>query len=221
MVLLYFWVIGSLFIAIGRWLILLLESTYYSKGLGGHRALIIGSGQLSQDIAERMLLYPRLGYFYVGTLDDAPPERIHFHLRDRFQLLGATEQFESICDDQKVSAIFLVKRDISQRLYTLINQFCIAQDIELNVLTEPVLNAPLNRFRNFDGIPVLTSLSFNDQRMGLAFKRALDIIVSVAGLLILSPLYLATICWIRIVSPNGPVFLSNTCGFYGSTLSDD
>ena len=45
------------------------------QGIGGHRALIIGSTQLSQDISERMILYPLLGYYYVGTLDDAPPEK--------------------------------------------------------------------------------------------------------------------------------------------------
>ena len=62
-----------------------LESIYYSKGIGGHRA-IIGSTQLSQDISERMIYIRFLG-IYVGTLDDAR-QKSSFHLRDRFKLLG-------------------------------------------------------------------------------------------------------------------------------------
>ena len=84
MVAFYFWLFSILLLTIARWAILKIESIYYSKGIGGHRALIIGSTQLSQDISERMILYPLLGYHYIGTLDDAPPEKVHFHLRERF-----------------------------------------------------------------------------------------------------------------------------------------
>ena len=70
----------------------------------------VGSSMLSQDIAERMIIFA-MGYFYVGTLM-MPHLKVHFHLKDRFKLLGAVDQYASICLKQNIDAIFLVKRDI-------------------------------------------------------------------------------------------------------------
>ena len=61
-----------------RLIILRFESHFYAKGIGARRSIIVGSSMLSQDIAERMIMYPAMGYFYVGTIDDAPPEKYIF-----------------------------------------------------------------------------------------------------------------------------------------------
>ena len=206
MVAFYFWFFGILSLTLSRWMILKLESIYYSKGIGGHRALIIGSTQLSQDISERMILYPLLGYYYVGTLDDAPPEKVHFHLRDRFKLLGTAEDYQVVAKESNVSAIFLVKRDISHSLYQQISQYCLDEQIELNVLTDPILNTPFNQFRNFDGIPVIASMDLNQFSFQRIFKRIFDILGAIIGLLVFSPVIILSMIWIRLVSPNGPIF---------------
>ncbi|MEK9727090.1 MAG: sugar transferase, partial [Candidatus Margulisiibacteriota bacterium] len=206
MVVLYFWLILSVLLIAARIIIIRVETYLYSKGVGARRSIVIGSSHLSQDIAERMILYPGLGYFYEGTLDDGPPDKIYFHLKNRFKLLGSVDSYKQICIDQNIDALFLVKRDISNFQYRELSFFCLSNNIELNVLTEPILSSPFNQFRTFDGIPVVSTIDLRSQLFERFLKRLFDVLASLVVLIFFSPVFLLTIVWIRLVSPNGPIF---------------
>ena len=137
---------------------------------------------MSQDIAERMVLYPQLGYFYLGSIDDAPPEKVHFHLQSHFKLIGTLDSFEALYNKSSFDAVFLVKRDISNVQYRHLSLFCMTNGIELNVLTEPVLNNPFNQFRTFDGIPIVSTNDFTHRYFSLMFKRIFDIVCFLFGI---------------------------------------
>ncbi len=216
MVVFYFWGASILFLSVFRLVILRLESHFYANGVGARRSMIIGSSMLSQDIAERMIMYPAMGYYYVGTVDDAPPEKVHFHLKDRFQLLGALDQYASICEAQNIDAIFLIKRDIQHVKYRELTQYSLANDIQLNVLSEPILDTPFIEVGVFDGVSMISTMNVDYQRWERWVKRWFDILVSLAGLILLSPIFFLMAAWIKWVSPKGPVFFKQSrIGQYG------
>ena len=127
------------------------------------RTLIVGASMLGQDIAERMVLYPAMGYQYVGFLDDAPPEKIHYHLRGKFNLLNTMDHFKEVCHDHDIDAIFVANRFVSQRMMRDMVEFCDSDMIELNIMSDPFLNTPFVEGKVFDGMPLLRTLH-HDQR---------------------------------------------------------
>lgn len=205
MVVLYFLIFSVVILSAFRWIILRLERSSYAKGIGSKRALIIGSSMGSQDVAERMIMYPGMGYYYVGTIDDAPPETLHYHLKDRFKLLGSMEHTAGVCRDYFIDAIFLVKRDISNSKYRELVQFSLANNIQLNVMSEPVFDTPFIRPEAFDGMPMVTMEHYGQRRFKQWIKRWGDVVLSAFALLVLSPVFFAVMVWIKCVSPSGPV----------------
>lgn len=220
MVILYFWVFSMALLSLGRLIILRLESSFYAKGMGARRALIIGASMLSQDIAERMIMYPAMGYFYVGSIDDAPPEHIHFHLKDRFKLLGAMDQYAQICLAHRIDAIFLIKRDIPNVAYRQLTQFSLKQNIQLNVLSEPILDTPFTKVGSFDGISMISTMTMQQRYIERNIKRLFDVSVALVGLVMLSPLFLLISFWIKQVSPAGPIlFRQSRVGQFGQEFN--
>ena len=205
MVVVYFWVFSIILLAIGRLIILNVETHLYKKGVGARRSLIIGASMLSQDVAERMVMYPAMGYYYVGFLDDVAPDNIHFHLRDRFKLLGTVDQFSTICEQERIDAIFLIKRDIERVKYRELTQFSIKHNIQLNVLSEPILDTPFIEVGVFDGVSMISTMNLKRRWIERYLKRLFDIIVSLVALITLSPIFLLIALWIKLVSPGAPI----------------
>lgn len=216
MVVLYFWLFSIGLLSLGRLIILRFESSFYAKGMGSRRALIVGSSMLSQDIAERMIMYPAMGYYYVGSIDDAPPEHVHFHLKDRFKLLGSMDQYAQICVAHQIDAIFLIKRDIQNVAYRQLTQFSLKHNIQLNVLSEPILDTPFTEVGAFDGISMISTMTMQQRYIEKKIKRLFDVVVSLVGLMVLTPLFLCISFWIKQVSPAGPVlFRQSRVGQFG------
>ena len=208
MVVFYFWIFSIVLLAFFRFFIFRMEVYFFKTGRGARRSLILGTSTLSQDIAERMILYPTMGYYYVGHLDDAQPALVHFHLKDHFQLLGTVDQFEAICKSEVIDSIFLVKRDIGRAQYRQLTQFALQNNIQLNVLSEPILDTPFIEVGAFDGISMISTMHLNRQWFQRVLKRAFDILISFLGLLTLSPVLLLIAAWIKLVSPKGPILFS-------------
>lgn len=206
MVVFYFLLCSVPLLLMMRMLIFRWESACFKKGIGLKKSIIIGTSDLSQDVAERMVMYPRMGYAYMGSLDDAPPDTIHFHLKHRFKLLGAPEHVMAVCNDHNIDAIFLFKTDIPKTKYRELVQFALAKNIQLNMLSEPMLDTPFARATVFDGIPIMSTVATAPSGFSRISKRAIDIGVSMVGLICCAPLFGAIACWIKTVSPNGPVF---------------
>ncbi len=210
MVVVYFWFFSVTLLWVGRLIILKFETYFYKKGIGARKSLIIGSSMLSQDVAERMMLYPAMGYYYVGTIDDSPPESVHFHLKDRFRLLGYVDQYQAICDKEDIDAVFLIKRDIERVKYRELTQYCIQHNIQLNVLSEPILDTPFINVGVFDGISMISTMNHKRRWLERFIKRLFDILVSLFGLIVLSPVFIGISIWIKIFSPGGAIFFSQT-----------
>jgi exopolysaccharide biosynthesis polyprenyl glycosylphosphotransferase len=215
-VMLYFWGFAMIYLLIFRLILLKIEHISFKKGIGTRRAIIIGTSMISQDIAERILLSPGLGYFYVGFVDDAPPETIHYHLKSKFRLLGTVNTIESVCATHNIDAIFLVKRDIAQAKHRALVQFSLANNIQLNVLSDPILDTPFMHAQTFDGRPMATTISFKDRLIERHIKRLFDVITSAVIGCALLPIFAIISVWIKRVSPNGPVIYKQArVGHYG------
>jgi len=87
-----------------------------------------------------------------------------------------------------------------------IARLCEGQGILVRYLSNPFnLNFARSRADHFEGDTIITLTTGRMRGVSLIFKRALDVVASFAGILLLTPLFLIVGLWIKFTSP-GPVF---------------
>jgi len=170
---------------------------YLTQGI-----LIVGAGDISGNMIERINWHPEMGYKILGCVTDKVKKGKKF--KDT-AVLGKVKELDKIIKKIKPDEVFVGlpdynRRDIADTI--LANEgvkFMIATDI-LGIITKNIDYGEIN------GIPVFTvkELPLN-LRVNRVIKRTMDIIVSGGGLLILLPLFAAAAVLIKLSSP-GPVF---------------
>lgn len=201
----YCWLLGILFILGSRMIINAIERRYQGRGRGLRRTLVVGADAIGQDVIERMKLSPSLGYYYVGTCCDQVPEYHHFHLRDRFKVLGRFDEIESVIDTAKVQAVF-VTEDLPKHRLNQLYAFCDSRNIRIKLLLSHATTRGLTGFEDFDGISFQSNIIIPKFRISMLWKRLFDILFSAFTLILFIPVFLGIALFIKLVSPHGPVF---------------
>jgi exopolysaccharide biosynthesis polyprenyl glycosylphosphotransferase len=166
------------------------------QGRGCQHALIIGAGKIGQRFAAYLEENPNFGYKVKGFLDS--------NHRDDPRILGKTEDLTQVARREFIDDIFVTipsERELVKRI-TLE-----AGALSLGVKVIPEL---------YDGLGWLPSVEFIGDfpvsilrnppipAFRLLLKRVLDIVGSVIGLILLSPVFLLIALAIKLDSP-GPI----------------
>ncbi len=165
------------------------------QGIGIRRVLIVGMGEIGQDMLGIMLARPELGYRPVGFLDDSPAKAKESV--GRVETLGGTDQLEETIRQHAVDTVIITFRWKHYARIEELSEICRATGTELRFVPELMqLNLRQVQVENLDGIPLL---GFGTQRpfspVDQLLKRGLDLIV----LTISSPVW-ALICLLVIVA---------------------
>jgi len=165
------------------------------SGEGQSRALIIGAGKMGQAFASWLQHNRQLGYDFCGFLDPHP--------NGDKRVLGAVTEFRSVALAQFVDEVFVTLSADGPMIKQL---FLEARDLRLDLHVLPDLydglawRAPLHMI---GGFPILELHREPIPTIGLAIKRAIDVVASLLGLVLVSPLLAVAAIWIRLDS-NGP-----------------
>lgn len=207
-VMLYTWLLGIVVIFSARFLIHKIELYFLKKGIGTVPLLIIGADSNGQDLLERVVLYPTLGFHYVGTLDDNAPDYCHYPLRDKLKIIGKPDEYRKVVAGYQIQHIFVTKPDLSSEYMLALSQFCEQNRIELAILS--LYDHSLMGYvslANFDGMPFMVQHRYTF-RLGHLFKRGFDVFCALLSVLLMMPFLLAIGFFIKLVSFRGPVFYS-------------
>src|SRR6201993_445327 len=168
------------------------------SGEGQSRALIIGAGKMGQAFASWLQHNRHLGYDFCGFLDPHP--------NGDKRVLGAVTEFRSVALAQFVDEVFVTLPADGPMIKQL---FLEARDLRLDLHVLPDLydglawRAPLHMI---GGFPILELHREPIPTIGLAIKRAIDFVASLAGLLLVSPLLLVAGIWIRLDSEGPAIY---------------
>lgn len=203
-VLFYAWGLGILILSFSR--LVTLKWVVYDR-INDKKVLMVGADAFGQDVIERIVLNPSLRLKYIGTVANAFPEKLHFHLRDCFKLLGNVSDLHSLIDAHHIDMIFVTDKKILDDQFEMIVQYCENHHIEIKILSDLVHNMGSTcSIEIFDGMPFEVHAPL---KVGMAYytlKRLFDFCAAIFILIVLSPVLLIIICLIKIVSPNGPIF---------------
>ena len=169
------------------------------------RVLILGTGALSQKLVAEIEARPECGYAIAGIIDDgatsgARPE-------SGPPVLGPANSLQKIVEDERVDRIIVA---MAERRGRLPMDQLLAVRVQSGIMVEDGAEV-YERLTEKLAVESLTpsalifSKDFRKSRLDLAVSRSISLLASVAGLIVLSPLFGLIALAIKLESP-GPVF---------------
>lgn len=195
---------------VGRRLLFLTEA----QGVVARRTLIVGTGRRAQDIARDMLTHPGHGYRFCGFVGDDWEAEPPAPLPGRFAIVADAAGFaaylrENVVDEVLVCLPLSALCDRATALVTVCEEHGVAVTFITRLFE---LKNPRHRPGSHGGEVVVTiSNTLADERE-LILKRFLDVAVSGAALIVLSPLLAAVWCLVRLTSPGPALFVQERVG---------
>jgi exopolysaccharide biosynthesis polyprenyl glycosylphosphotransferase len=182
-----------------------------AQGIGARNTLIVGAGEVGQDLAQYLERNKQLGYRVKGFLD------VDHHGDPR--ILGNIEDLPKIARAQFVDEILITipsERDVVKSVAAE------GRRLRLNVRVVPELYDGLARsavIHHMGDFPVMELHWEPIPTLGLFVKRGTDILLSALALVVLSPFLLFLAIVIKLDSP-GPIFhKSKRVGRKGATFN--
>jgi exopolysaccharide biosynthesis polyprenyl glycosylphosphotransferase len=208
LVLLLFFAGDVFFVFAGRTAIRRYYEEAWRHGIGVRQALVVGAGRLGRAVVDKLTEHPEAGLIVAGFADDDPAKRAGQYRG--VPTLGTTAEVAGIVETRHIDTVFLALPLEAHR-----TMLAVLQDVGRTVADVRVVPDLLQHitFRagieDLDGLPVvlLTQVPLTGW-MGLV-KRSVDLAISAAGLVALSPVLGAIAAAIRI-EDGGPIFYRQT-----------
>ena len=178
----------------------------WRAGVGLKRILIAGAGDLGRMVADRVLQHREFGFQVVGFIDDrAGTGGDHIGYRG-LPLLGTLSELSDIAQREKIDHLYVaLPLEEHARLLDLV-EVTSREFIDVKVVPDLLQFITLRaRLEDLDGLPIINLTDVPLQGFNAWMKRAIDIALSAAALLILA-IPLAIIALLVKISSRGNVF---------------
>jgi exopolysaccharide biosynthesis polyprenyl glycosylphosphotransferase len=204
--LIYAMMLCSALMIFSRYILNGFQRELYKRGVGVRRTLILGAGEIGQGLAFKMLSEKEIGYKAVAFLDDDPDK-----MNKDFQgipVIGSIISTKNKIRELNIDEVILATGKLRQQKVLDIIMECESEGVEFK-LVPGILELIASRISTDDigGIPLLTIKEIGLQGFNALIKRISDVTVSLAALLLISPLMILAAAAIKLES-RGPVFFS-------------
>ena len=166
--------------------------------------IIVGAEKSGKLLATKIILEDSMGINIIGFIDDNIDTGKEVVANKK--VLGSISQIQGIIKQYKVDEILVVMDNVSyDRLLEVVD---ICKELEVNVrLTSELFDIVTKKVstERYADFPVVDVSSRINKRLNLIFKRGFDILASIIGLILLSPIFL-TIAVLVKLSSHGPIF---------------
>ncbi|MDD5250376.1 MAG: undecaprenyl-phosphate glucose phosphotransferase [Rhodocyclaceae bacterium] len=180
-------------------------------------AIVAGGGEMARRLANDIGRSPHLGIRVAGYFDDRAPARLHATASDG--LLGGLDQIADYARQHHVGLIYINLPMTSQpRIRKLLDEL---RDTTASIYFVPdILLFDLIQARTdtVGGIPVLAVCETPFYGVNAIVKRASDLVLATAILILISPLMLAIAVAIKYSSPGPVLFKQRRYGLDGREI---
>ncbi len=187
------WILGTLIVGLGRFLIRIIERWQLRRGIGVHNVVIIGDNEQSRRLRKNFRAHPEQGVRVVGLIATKETAQILRSLENYMTAHGAAEIIQTDQDlSKETTEKILDFADINKLRYKFTPNTYETQATNIGISTVA-------------GMPIVELKATPLEGWGRVGKRTLDIFGASAGLVVLSPVFLFTAIAIKLDSV-GPVF---------------
>jgi Undecaprenyl-phosphate glucose phosphotransferase len=187
-----------------------LRSCGYNQSL----AIIVGTGRVARKTAWALRHASWMGIRNLGFVEDQPNR-----WTSDLDILGTTADLPRLIAKYNVEHVFislpLSRYHEARHVFDTLSQTL----VEVRLVADlPNLAGLSLTTTNLDGLPVVGLRESPHFGLNLVVKRAMDIVIALAALVVLSPLMLLIAILVKLTSP-GPVFYrQERCGLNGGTF---
>lgn len=198
----YAWLITIVLVAAGRLLYGGMLSTLYKRGIASIRVLLVGTDDVGQMILRRVEESPKLGYRVVGLVNGASGQQCV----ENVPVLGSLDDISEIIDAHEIDEVIIGLPEASHDEILSIISRCHRERVSIKVFPDVFqIMASEVSIGHLNGLPLLAVRDVALRGWKLTFKRIVDLMVSLAVLILCSPAMLLIAVLIKLDSP-GPVF---------------
>ncbi len=196
---LYSWGLALVFIIIGRALIRVIQRGFLKANIGRRRILFIGNNKLTDEIWEK--LSSDKNYKMIGLIGRKRESC-------KIKRLGSVSQLEYLIEKHKIDEIIQTTSLQSETMEEDILEICDLYHINYRFVPDLIEVRRTNiSIETIGTMPIISLKPTPLDGWGKVTKRILDIIGSVLGFILLSPILLITAIAIKIDS-RGPILFS-------------
>jgi Undecaprenyl-phosphate glucose phosphotransferase len=186
----------------------------WRAGIGLKRVLVAGAGELGRVVVDKILEHRELGYKVIGFLDDRAGGD---HLGYRgLPLLGTLAEAGEILQRERIDQLYVaLPMDEHEKMVSLVES-ANREIVDIKVVPDLVQVIALRaRLEELDGIPIIDIHGVPLQGFNSVLKRAIDVTLSGAALILLSPVIGLIAGIIRFTSSGSPFFRQERMGLDG------
>jgi Undecaprenyl-phosphate glucose phosphotransferase len=190
----------------------------WRAGIGLKRVLIAGAGDLGRLVADRILQHRELGYQVVGFVDDrAGGDHIGYR---GLPLLGTLGEMPEIAQRERIDHLYVaLALDEHVKLLELM-EAANREFVDVKVVPDLLQFIALRaRLEDLDGLPVINVNDVPLQGVNAWVKRALDIALSAAALLVLAIPMAIIALLVRWTSPGAVFYRQERMGLDGRAFT--
>ncbi len=188
--------------------------TLRSHGYNQTFALVVGVGRVARKTARALQRASWMGIKNLGFVDDRPGP-----LCGDLDVLGGFADLPQLIQKYSIGHVFIAlplnRYADARRVFDVLSQSLVEVRLVADV---PDLAGLSLTTTNLDGLPVVGLRESPHFGLNIVFKRFMDALLALFGLIVLSPLLLLVAVLVRLSSP-GPVFYrQERCGLNGRTF---
>ena len=189
----------------------------WRQGIGLKRVLVAGAGELGRVVVDKLLEHHELGYKVIGFVDDkAGGDHIGYR---GLPLLGTLAETSDILQRDRIDQLYVaLPLDEHMKMVGLVES-ANREIVEVKVVPDLVQVIALRaRLEELDGIPIININDVPLRGFNSVLKRAIDVGLSAAGLLVLSPILGLLALLVRASSPGPAFFRQERMGLDGRSF---
>jgi exopolysaccharide biosynthesis polyprenyl glycosylphosphotransferase len=199
------WLFALVGVGLGRVLLSAAQRLARSHRLVGKAVLIMGAGVVGAQVARRLESHPEYGLVPIGFLDEDPRTVAEVGGRD-VPVLGTIDDLDESVERTGVRHLIVAFSSVSDARVSRVIQRC--QELGVEVSVVPRMFDTINdrvRYDTVGGLPLLSFTTIDPDGVQFAIKHALDRVLALLLLIVLSPVLLCAMAAVRLSSP-GPTF---------------
>lgn len=214
MTIFYFWILSILLVSLSRSFSRKLLRALRRRGHNLRYVLLVGEGELGQNLLRAFHTHPELGLKVVGLLSDSK-EKVG-QIVESVRVIGTYDDLSLILENGGIDQVFIAipfhfHQKLKDILASLKNEL-----VDIRVVSDlydfVMLRGGVDEL---EGLPIINIQDTPLHGWGKIAKRGLDILVASIGIVLLSPLFFVISFLIKVASP-GPVFFRQArMGFDG------
>jgi exopolysaccharide biosynthesis polyprenyl glycosylphosphotransferase len=207
----YAWVLLLLFRLVAGRLVGIIRREFAAP----HYVMVVGTGERAIRLAEALEQSADYGIRLRGFLAEAPGAPAEISLREAHHVLPICE-LPAILQQHVVDEILFAVGSESLADLEEVFLLCDEEGVRTRVAVDffPHVNSTVSLDR-FGATPLLTFSAAPYDEIRLLLKRATDVVIAVAGLVVLAPFMAVVALLVKLTSPGPAIFRQVRCGLNG------